>query len=179
MERQLIRGFIDGALSTLGVVIGASGAQFTIIITAGVGGGVANGLSNLFGALTAERAAEEMRISKIERSMLREMKDTTIYGEVKKKAILGGLTDGMATVAGSIVPVLPFVVALYIGASVFSATMTAIALTTFCLSLIGIYLGKISRGSLMISALKMVVMGLVTALLSIFVERTVHTILGG
>mgnify|MGYP000197530612 CR=1 FL=1 len=179
MERQLIRGFIDGALSTLGVVIGASGAQFTVIITAGVGGGVANGLSNLFGALTAERAAEEMRISEIERSMLREMKDTAIYGEVKKKAILGGITDGMATVAGSIVPVLPFVVALYIGASVFSATMAAIALTTFCLSLIGIYLGKILRESLMISALKMVVMGLVTALLSIIVERSVHSILGG
>ncbi len=179
MERQLIRGFIDGALSTLGVVIGASGAQVTVIITAGVGGGVANGLSNIFGALTAERAAEEMKMSEIEKSMLREMKDTAIYGEVKRRALLGGLTDGAATVAGSIVPVLPFVIALYIGASIFSAMMAAVTLTTFCLSLIGIYLGKISRGSLIISALKMVVMGLTTALLSFFVERSVHSILGG
>jgi len=140
---------------------------------------VANGLSNIFGALTAERAAEEMRLSEIERAMLREMKNTTIYGEIKRKALLGGLTDGIATVAGSIVPVLPFVVALYVGASVFSATMAAIALTTFCLSLIGVYLGKLSKESLMLSALKMVVMGLITALLSFFVERSVHSILGG
>ena len=85
MERQLVRGFIDGSLSTLGVVIGASGAEISIIIAAGIGGGVANGLSNVFGAFTAERIEEEMQIVKIERAMLKNLKETEIYKSVRRK----------------------------------------------------------------------------------------------
>ena len=57
--RYIIRGLIDGSLSTFGVVIGASGGDVSIIIAAGIGGGVANGISNILGALTAERAILE------------------------------------------------------------------------------------------------------------------------
>jgi len=51
MVRYLIRGLIDGSLSTLGIVIGASiaidlspEAARIIIVAAGIGGGLANGL---------------------------------------------------------------------------------------------------------------------------------------
>ncbi|MBS3802436.1 MAG: hypothetical protein KGY65_06770, partial [Candidatus Thermoplasmatota archaeon] len=66
-KRYLIRGFIDGVLSSLGVVIGASTAigatvgsnnataASAIIIAAGIGGGVANGLSNILGASVGEK----------------------------------------------------------------------------------------------------------------------------
>ena len=64
--RYIVRGLIDGSLSALGVVIGASGsADASVIIAAGLGGGIANGLSNILGAFTAEKATlERERIQK-------------------------------------------------------------------------------------------------------------------
>ncbi|WP_290899845.1 TIGR00267 family protein [Ferroglobus sp.] len=178
MERQLVRGFIDGSLSTLGVVIGASGAEISIIIAAGIGGGVANGLSNVFGAFTAERIEEEMQIVKIERAMLKNLKETEIYKSVRRKVLKKSLIDGVSTIFGSVIVVLPFFFALVLNASPFFATLVSIALTTVALGLIGLYLGKLSKENLAISFAKMAAFGIVTAFLSMLVEKGVHFALG-
>ena len=178
MERQLVRGFIDGSLSTLGVVIGASGAEISIIIAAGIGGGVANGLSNVFGAFTAERIEEEMQIVKIERAMLKNLKETEIYKSVRRKVLKKSLIDGVSTIFGSVIVVLPFFFALVLNASPFFATLVSIALTTVALGLIGLYLGKLSKENLALSFAKMAAFGIVTAFLSMLVEKGVHFALG-
>ncbi|NOY10714.1 MAG: TIGR00267 family protein [Archaeoglobi archaeon] len=174
MERQFVRGFIDGALSVLGVVIGASAGQMDIIISAGIGGGVANGISNIFGALTAERVEEEREFRKIEKSMLVELRDTELYREVRRRVIVRGIVDGMSTILGSLVPVLPFIVAFFMGTGVQAALIASVSLTALSLGVIGIYYGRISRQNLMVSSAKMILMGLVTALISIGIERGVH-----
>ncbi|KUJ93066.1 MAG: hypothetical protein XD40_1749 [Archaeoglobus fulgidus] len=174
MERQFVRGFIDGALSVLGVVLGASGGQLDVIISAGIGGGVANGISNVFGALTAERVEEEKEFRELEKSMLVELRDTRLYKEVRKRVIVRGIIDGLSTILGSVVPVLPFVIAYFVGFSVHSAIIWSASLTALSLALIGIIYGRISREHLLISSAKMVVMGLIVALFSIAIERGVH-----
>ena len=50
IEQELVaatRGMMDGTLSTLGVVIGATGAPPEVIIAAGISGGLANSFSNV------------------------------------------------------------------------------------------------------------------------------------
>ena len=80
-KRYLIRGFIDGVLSSLGVVIGASTAigatvgsnnataASAIIIAAGIGGGIANGLSNILGASVGEKLVKEIELGEIEKAI--------------------------------------------------------------------------------------------------------------
>ncbi len=174
MERQFVRGFIDGALSVLGVVIGASAGQIDIIISAGIGGGVANGISNVFGAFTAERVQEEREFQKIEKSMLVELRETELYKTVRRRVMIRGLVDGISTVIGSIVPVLPFILAFIIGFSAYLALAMSVSFTAISLGIIGIYFGRISKENIIVSSSKMVLMGIVTAIISFGIERGIH-----
>ncbi len=178
MERQLVRGFIDGSLSTLGVVIGASGAEISVIIAAGIGGGVANGLSNIFGAFTAERIEEEMQLLKIERAMLKDLKKTEIHRDARRKVLKKSLIDGISTIFGSVVVVIPFLLTLIFKAEAYLATLSSMAVTTLSLGIIGLYLGKLSKENLVISFAKMATFGIITALISMMIEKSVHIALG-
>lgn len=174
MERQFVRGFIDGALSVLGVVIGASAGQIEIIISAGIGGGVANGISNVFGALTAERVEEEKEFQKIEKSMLVGLRETELYKTVRRRVMVKGLADGFSTIIGSIVPVFPFILAFILDFSARLALIMSVSFTAVSLGIIGVYFGKVSKENIMVSSAKMILMGLVTALISFGIERGIH-----
>ena len=173
VKRQFVRGFIDGSLSTLGVVIGASGAEISVIIAAGVGG-VANGLSNIFGAFTAEKIEEQMQLLKIEKAMLKDLKETEIHRDVRRKVLKKSLIDGISTIFGSVVVVIPFLLALIFKAEAYLATLSSMMMTTLSLGIVGLYLGKLSKENLAISFAKMAAFGIITALISLMIEKGVH-----
>ena len=167
--RYVIRGIIDGSLSSLGVIIGASGGDVSLIITAGIGGGVANGISNILGALTAERAiVESVRMSQ-ERVLLREegyLKSSQAYRDALNRTTISGIWDGLSTTFGSIIPITPFFifpkdVALFL----------AVAITTIILFALGVFIGKMSKENLIFSGVKMAVVGLLVALISFVIEN--------
>ena len=169
--RYIIRGLIDGSLSSLGVVIGASGGDVSIIIAAGIGGGVANGISNILGALTAERAILEGKRSSQEKVLLKEegsLKKTSFYKEALNKTAISGIGDGVSTAFGSIIPVLPF---LFLDKQM--AMIVAILITLLILFILGIFIGKISKENLVISGFKMVIGGLLVAIISFIIEQII------
>jgi len=171
--RYISRGLIDGALSVLGVVLGAAiGGDVKIIIAAGLGGGIANSLSNIFGALTAERAAVMVDLAKTEEHLVGSdvsLKETKIYERLKKKIFTGGFLDGVFTFIGSIVPILPF---FFAPATIplQTAVYLSIAVTLLMLFLLGIYLGKLSKENIIISGAKMAFFGLITAIVASSLE---------
>lgn len=75
-QRYIIRGLIDGCLSVFGVIIGGYNPDFTIIISAGISGAIANGFSNVLAVLSAEEAAHYKYLGKLEESMLTDLSDT-------------------------------------------------------------------------------------------------------
>jgi predicted membrane protein (TIGR00267 family) len=166
--RYVVRGLIDGSLSTLGVVIGASGGETSIIIAAGIGGGIANGISNIIGALTAERAIIEEEREKKEKSLLignGNLKGTHEYQYKLNKTMYSGTYDGLSTCVGAVIPVIPFFI---FGQS--TALIMAIAFTLLILLGLGIFIGKLSRDNLLISGLKMVLGGVIVAVICFGVE---------
>ena len=107
MLNHFVRGIIDGLLSTLGVVIGASAADKAIILSAGIGGAVANGVSNFLGAFSSEEYKGQLHIQKIEEAMLsRGIEESEIGKSMKKERIKAGLLDGSSTIIGGFIPVL-------------------------------------------------------------------------
>ncbi|UXM84683.1 TIGR00267 family protein [Methanococcus aeolicus] len=167
--RYIIRGIIDGSLSSLGVVIGASGGDISIIIAAGVGGGVANGISNILGALTAERAILEGERASQEKVLLQNegsLKKSSFYQMAIDKTAVSGMQDGLATALGSIIPVMPF---LFLEKNM--AIMVSIAITLAILFALGVFIGKISKENLKIYGLKMVIGGVMVAIISFAIER--------
>ena len=160
--RYIVRGLIDGSLSTLGVVLGAAiSGDPLIVVSAGLGGGIANGLSNILGALSAERAGVMIKLKKSEDHMVGHnvnLKETEIYKKERKIVMRSGLYDGISTTMGAILPVAPFYLFDFT-----SAIYASVILTLALLFIIGIYIGKLSRENLVFAGAKMAAFGLATA----------------
>lgn len=179
-KRYILRGFIDGVLSSLGVVIGASTAiglatanQATaVIIAAGIGGGVANGFSNILGAFVGEKLVKEKKLRNIEKAMLKKgaLQGTELDKNLEKKVVYSGLYDGVATIVGSLVPVFPFIIGglLKIQSLILLYISAIISLLLFFI--LGIYIGKISKENLIISGLKLVAFGIFTLLITLLIR---------
>ena len=168
--RYIVRGLIDGSLSALGVVIGASGsADASVIIAAGLGGGIANGLSNILGAFTAEKATLERERIQKEKSLLKKngyLKKSIIYKKAIRETMICGLIDGISTTIGSALPVVPFFLF-----DIKTALYIAIAITVAILFILGVFIGKISKENVVVSGIKMVIGALAVAVLCFMVER--------
>ena len=168
--RYIVRGLIDGSLSALGVVIGASGsADASVIIAAGLGGGIANGLSNILGAFTAEKASLERERIQKEKSLLKKngyLKKSIIYKKAIRETMICGLIDGTSTTIGSALPVVPFFLF-----DIKTALYVAIGITIAILFILGVFIGKISKENVIVSGIKMVIGALAVAVLCFMVER--------
>jgi predicted membrane protein (TIGR00267 family) len=180
-KRYLTRGFIDGVLASLGVVIGASTAIGTtsdaaanaIIIAAGVGGGVANGLSNILGASVGEKLVKEIELAEIEKAMLKKGGDlhgTAIDKHLNETLLSSALYDGLATFVGSIIPVIPFIFGSFLFISDMISLYLSIIISLILFFILGLYIGKISRGQMILSGLKLVAFGIVTVIITTFIR---------
>ncbi|MFW6102524.1 MAG: VIT1/CCC1 transporter family protein [Chloroflexota bacterium] len=147
------------ALSTLGIVIGASAAANPIIIAAGLGGTLANGIPNLLSAYSAEGVERYKELRRIEEAMVsKDMKVSEPERQVSKKAPKIGAVDGSATIIGGGIPILP-----YLFLPTFDAMPVAIGVVIAAVSVIGIYLGKLSKRNILLSASKMGVLCIAVA----------------
>jgi len=161
MISNFLRGFIDGALSTLGIVIGASSGSTSLIVASGVGGTLANGVSNILSALSAERMERYEELDKIEDAMVsRKMLGSALEKKLTRESTLGAITDGAATVIGGALPILPY---LFTDPS--TALPISIGVVMAAVFFVGILLGRVSKRSLFFSAIKMTILaGLVAGL---------------
>jgi predicted membrane protein (TIGR00267 family) len=159
MIRLAIRGLVDGALSSLGVVIGAAISNNpTIILSAGLSGATANGFSNILAAFTAEKVGRYKKFQDVERQMIRTLKGTKIEKHLQKKILHGGLIDGALSIVGGIIPVFPFFIM-----GVREALILSIGLVTLLAAILGGYTGYFSKENIFYSVIKMVFFTLATA----------------
>lgn len=150
MIGKFLRGFVDGSLSTLGIVIGASSATGTIIIAAALGGTLANGMSNLLSAYSAEGVEQYKELRRVERAMVsKDMKGSRPERLITRKTLVMGALDGSATIVRGGIPILP-----YVFLPTFDAMLVAIAMVVAMVSVIGIYLGNLSRRNIVLAGLK-------------------------
>lgn len=181
MDRYLIRGFVDGLLSTLGVVIGASTAiggvemeASRVIIAAGISGGVANGISNILGAIMGEKAATYKRFKKVEKAMLKEeaLRNTKMDERVQDKIRSSGIIDGISTIFGALIPVAPFLLVSVTNLTVELTLYISIITSLVVFFFLGGYIGKISKENVLISGLKMAAFGGATAVIATLIRMS-------
>lgn len=169
MIGKFLRGFVDGSLFTLGIVIGASSAINTIIIAAPVGGTLANGISNLLSAYSAEGVEQYSELRRIEQAMVsRDMKGWTPERQVSRKTITIGALDGSATIIGGGIPILP-----YLFLPTFDAMLVAIGTVVATVGVVGIYLGKLPKSNILLSGLKMAALCIAVAGLVYLVQSLI------
>lgn len=166
MARVVIRGLMDGALSSLGVVIGASIARDpAVILSAGLSGAAANGLSNVLAAFTAEKTGDYEKLRALERRMLKSLKGTRVERSIRKRVVKAGAVDGLFSVIGGAFPVLPFLF-LDVGWGV----ILSIALVSILSGVIGVYTSIVSRENLAFGAMKLILFTIATALICVGIQ---------
>ncbi len=162
-RRYFVIGAFDGALTILGIIVGAyaAGAREearSIVLTASLSAAIALAVSSAVGAYEAERVEKKLDIGTIERAMLsrlsEEHRDAFRYA-----AIVSALVHGIAPIIAAAPPVLPF---FFLGMD--QAIFVAIVLTMAILFAMGVYLGKLVRERALITGLRFVAAGLATSL---------------
>ena len=169
-RRYFVMNAFDGALTMLGVVIGAyvAGALHSItIISAGIAGSIAMGVSGVSGAYMTEKAERTKKLKELEKAMLRDMKDS-VHGKSQRFAtIFAAIVDGASPALAAMIVISPFFFANYGLITPVSAFFVCIAMTMIILVILGIYLAKISDESMIKYGIQMLIVGLITAFLCV------------
>jgi predicted membrane protein (TIGR00267 family) len=176
MSRYVALGSLDGVLAVMGVTLAASGVASMgglqipnyIIGLTGLSGGIALSMSNAFGSFIGERAEEVRNIRELEEKMMLEegkLDNTLIHQQAKRRVYMSMFTHGFSSFIGAFVPVTPFLLI----SNRTTATITTIILCFAALIFLGIYLGRVSRESLLKTSLEIVVIGIIISVISFLI----------
>ena len=176
MSRYVALGTMDGILAVMGVTLTASGVaavggaeigNFVIALT-GLSGGIALAMSNAFGSFIGERAEEARTLRELEDKMMLnegELDDTLIHQQAKRRVYMSMFTHGFSSFIGSFVPVMPFLLI----ADRITALVTTLVACFIALTALGIYLGRVSRESLLKTSVEIVIIGIIISVISFLI----------
>lgn len=172
-RRYFVMNGFDGALTILGVVIGAYVAGVSDprpIISAGIGGSLAMGISGFFGAYMAEKAERGRRIKELEGAMLCKLDNSVIKEASRFAMVIVALVDGVSPALASMIVISPFALSLIRAIPFTQAVILSILLCLSVLFILGAFLGRISQENILAYGVAMVSVGLLTAFICSFLR---------
>jgi predicted membrane protein (TIGR00267 family) len=170
-RRYFVIGAFDGALTILGVILGAyvsegitnPGLAKHLILGAGMAGGIALAVSSAVGAYEAERVEHMLSHQQLEKAMLKPVEGTR--KEAMRLSIsVSAMAHGVAPLLSAFVPLIPFFFM-----DLDEAVVTAIAVTLSFLFVLGAYLGSLIKELIVYTGLRFVIAGLGTAIVLILI----------
>lgn len=168
-RRYFVIGAFDGALTILGVILGAYVAEGhlhpdlakQLILGAGLAGGIALAVSSTVGAYEAERVEHILSHQHLEKAMLRPVEGTRKEA-MRISITVSAIVHGIAPLLAAFVPLVPFFFM-----SLDNAVLVAIILTLAFLFALGAYLGSLIKEMIVYTGLRFVIAGLGTAIVLI------------
>jgi len=160
----------DGALTMLGVVIGAYFAGILDplpIISAAISGSIAMGASGISGAYMTEKAERTRKLKELERAMLTNLRNGLHHRSHRFATIFVALIDGVSPALAAMLVVSPFFLVEFSILPVETAFILCIATTLLLLVFLGVYLAKVSDENMIKYGLQMLLVGVLTATLCV------------
>ena len=158
-------GAFDGALTVLGIVVGAAAATggapgaSGFVVAVSVSAAVALSVSSAVGAYEAERVEKKLHRYSIERAMLSQLSEEH-RSLFRRAALVSAGVHALAPLVAALLPVVPFLF-LDFWRSVAASTVVTLAV----LFVLGAYLGSLVRERIAVTGLRFVAAGLGTAAL--------------
>ncbi len=173
-RRYFVMNAFDGALTMLGVVIGAAMSHATdpsVIIIAGISGSFAMGISGYSGAYMAESAERTKEIKTLEKAMCKPMEEDGMHKEAAKFATqVTALVDALSPAFAALIVISPYFFVNYGMMEMGTAFIISLALTLSILALLGVYLAKVTEENMVLHGVKMLMVGMGTAILCTLVS---------
>ncbi len=171
-RRYFVMNSFDGALTMLGVIVGAwasSSVNPKVIISIGLGASLAMGVSGFSGAYMTERAERKRRLNRLKRAMLTDL-GNTMHGKASHFAsVWTALVDAISPFMAAIISLLPFFLA---SANLIPASSAAVASVVLIMGMVfslGMFLGRISKENMLLSGVRTLAAGILTALITALV----------
>ncbi|HNR57188.1 MAG: VIT family protein [Methanosaeta sp. PtaU1.Bin055] len=162
-RRLFVMNAFDGILTLMGVVIGAHFSGLSnpeVVIKAGIGGIIALGISGMSSAYLAERAERRRDLRKLESAMLKDLKRSQFARASEFATVIVALVNGISPALGGMILVLPY---FFVPAIDMEAAFRAsLGLGLLCLFVLGIFLARISSERMIVSGVRMILVGLLT-----------------
>jgi predicted membrane protein (TIGR00267 family) len=173
-RRYFVIGAFDGALTILGVILGAYVAEASVhpelarqlILGAGFAGAIALAVSSTVGAYEAERVEHLLSHQQLERAMLKPVEGAR-RDAMNFSMLVSAITHGVAPMLAALVPLVPFFFM-----TLDEAVVTGIAITMGFLFVLGAYLGSLIKEMIVYTGLRFVIAGLATAVVLIIIGGT-------
>jgi predicted membrane protein (TIGR00267 family) len=171
-RRYFAMNAFDGVLTIIGVLMGnmTAGVQEPrIVVSTGLATCVAMGVSGLWGAYLTEAAERERDLVELGRFTLTDLNETRIGRASRAAVVTVALVDGLSPFLAALIVLIPFFVAgLFPGITwAYYASLGTALITLFGL---GLFLGRVSRGNLVIYGAKTVVAGVISILISFLLK---------
>ncbi|WEU40058.1 MAG: hypothetical protein OdinLCB4_006195 [Candidatus Odinarchaeum yellowstonii] len=167
-RRYFIMNSFDGVLTSLGIIIGSASAGLIntlFIISAVLGGAIAMAISGISGAYMAEKAERERAFKKLKKALIRDLKGSIQERALRFATFYVALVDGLAPFISPIIVLTPFLLA-YLGfIQPLISLIISVVIGFTLLFTLGAFLGRISKGNVLVSGLKMIVAGVLTVLI--------------
>ncbi|MFC7201971.1 VIT1/CCC1 transporter family protein [Haloferax namakaokahaiae] len=164
-RRYLVSNGFDGALTCIGVVIGAFLTGVTdgaTVVKIGLGAAIGLTTSGVWSVWEIERAEKQAELSRIEDAMLTDLGGTSLERDKTAARVVNAVASGLGPVISIVVPLLPFLAvgSLY---SMVTATVVSVALGTGILFIFGSYMGSISGQRWYVAGFRMALAGVAVA----------------
>jgi predicted membrane protein (TIGR00267 family) len=175
-RRAFVNNSFDGVLTMMGVVMGnfvVGVEDATVVLVTGLSTALAIGISGGWGAYLTESAERRQDIDELEQVTLTDLADTKIGKASRAAVVTVAAVDGLSPFLSALVVVVPFFL-VPILPSIWYAYYAAIGLALLALFGLGIYLGRLSKRSLVMSGLRTAFAGVVCMGLSYLLERLAH-----
>ena len=170
LRRYFAMNAFDGAMTSLGVVIGAYISNIVdpaSVISVIMLSGVAMMVSGFSGTYLTESAERNHSLNELEDAMLIDL-DNTIYGKASRfVSIFAAIVDGGAPFIASVPSVIPFYISSLGVFNILTAFILSVVASLLTLFTLGVYLGRVSGDNIWASGIKMVVAGIIVAALAL------------
>lgn len=172
-RRYLVMNGFDGALTTLGVIMGAYAAgvlEIRLILSAGFGVSLAMGISGATGTYMAEKAERVRSMKELEDAMFTKLNDTVIERASNAAVYFVAFIAALSPVATALISLSPFIAARFGVFSAAEAFLVSLVLNGITLFVLGVFLGRVSRSNVLLYGGLMVLAGFATALVMVLLS---------
>lgn len=162
-RRYMVIGAFDGALTVLGLILGATGYSQdpSLIIAAGLATSVALAVSSTFGAFEAETVEQDIQQQELRAAMLREVRGDKVEAH-RFATLVSSTVHGLSPLVAGLLPLIPFLLVPRFIAFNEAVVAASIVTLTFLFAL-GAFLGTLTRRNVVRAGLRLVIVAILTA----------------
>ena len=164
-RRYFAMNSFDGVLTILGILIGSYFGRITesrIIIHTAIGASIAMMISGIWGTYLTEHAERKKSLRELEKSTLTKLGHTRIGKASRFATYVVAIIDGMSPIIAALIVISPF---FFSDIATNLVYYYSVGIAFVILFGLGIFLGKISKENVIKSGLKMILAGIVCALI--------------